>query len=55
MCWFSLIKLQEKCRSLLFQMITTQYNPSPYISEKYEGWNFNFVNTPVDWIQELLE
>ena len=21
----------------------------------YEGWNFNFGNTPVDWIQELLE
>ena len=22
---------------------------------KYEGWNFNFSNTPLDWIQELLE
>ena len=22
---------------------------------KYEGWNFNFGNTPLDWIQELLE
>ena len=22
---------------------------------KYEGWNFNFGNTPVDWIQELLD
>ena len=21
---------------------------------KYEGWNFNFGNTPLDWIQELL-
>ena len=21
----------------------------------YEGWNFNFSNTPLDWIQELLE
>ena len=21
----------------------------------YEGWNFNFGNTPLDWIQELLE
>ena len=22
---------------------------------KYEGWNFNFGNTPLDWIYELLE
>ena len=22
---------------------------------KYEGWNFNFGNTLLDWIQELLE
>ena len=21
----------------------------------YEGWNFNFGNTPLDWIQEPLE
>ena len=21
----------------------------------HEGWNFNFGNTPLDWIQELLE
>ena len=21
----------------------------------YEGWNFNFGNIPLDWIQELLE
>ena len=21
----------------------------------YEGWNFNFGNTPLDWIKELLE
>ena len=21
----------------------------------YEDWNFNFGNTPLDWIQELLE
>ena len=21
----------------------------------YEGWNFNFGNTQLDWIQELLE
>ena len=25
------------------------------ISRIYEGWNFNFGNTPLDWIQELLE
>ena len=23
-------------------------------SSIYEGWNFNFGNTPLDWIQELL-
>ena len=22
---------------------------------EYEGWNFNFGNTPLDWIQALLE
>ena len=21
----------------------------------YEGWTFNFGNTPLDWIKELLE
>ena len=21
----------------------------------YDGWNFNFGNTPLDWIQELFE
>ena len=25
------------------------------IGGNYEGWNFNFGNTPLDWIQELLE
>ena len=24
-------------------------------SSTYEGWNFNFGNTPLDWTQELLE
>ena len=23
--------------------------------QRYEGWNFNFGNTPLYWIQELLE
>ena len=26
-----------------------------YCGHKYEGWNFNFGDTPLDWIQELLE
>ena len=26
-----------------------------YNTGTYEGWNFNFGNTPLDWIQELLE
>ena len=26
-------------------------NPAP----TYDVWNFNFGNTPLDWIQELLE
>ena len=26
-----------------------------YKKPLYEGWNFNFGNTPLDWIQELLE
>ena len=33
---------------------------SDYISPSsgatfYEGWNFNFGNTPLAWIQEMLE
>ena len=31
---------------------STQY---PTRIVMYEGWNFNFGNTPLDWIQELLE
>ena len=30
-------------------------NPCCRGSYMYEGWNFNFGNTPLDWIQELLE
>ena len=26
-----------------------------YKNIMYEVWNFNFGNTPLDWIQELLE
>ena len=26
-----------------------------YDTLNYEGWNFNFGNTPLDWIQELLD
>ena len=26
-----------------------------YKTSKYEDWNFNFGNTALDWIQELLE
>ena len=25
------------------------------VHQIYEGWNFDFGNTPLDWIQELLE
>ena len=28
---------------------------APDIRSIYEGWNFNFGNTPLDWVQELLE
>ena len=32
------------------------YRESTYLSiSLYEVWNFNFGNTPLDWIQELLE
>ena len=32
------------------------WKPNKYPNEnKYEGWNFNFGNAPLDWIQELLE
>ena len=27
----------------------------PSYTLQYEGWNFNFGNTPLDWIQELLQ
>ena len=35
-------------------MILTGEKPK-YSQKRYEGWNFNFGNTPLDWIQELLE
>ena len=28
---------------------------APHSRGLYEGWNFNFGNTPLDWIQELLK
>ena len=30
-------------------------NDKHFSTFKYEGWNFNFGNIPLDWIQELLE
>ena len=33
----------------------TKFIVDVYTELKYEGWNFNFGNTPLDWIQELLE
>ena len=36
---------------LVWQLGVTQF----LILHYYEGWNFNFGKTPLDWIQELLE
>ena len=35
--------------------ICLEYLWISYKLTDYEGWNFNFGNTPLDWIQELLE
>ena len=40
------------------RLITVSPNESARKLRKqtnYEGWNFNFGNNPLDWIQELLE
>ena len=40
---------------------TSRYYDNPllgvysHMDVKYDGWNFNFGNTPLDWSQELLE
>ena len=38
-----------------FSPYGTWFSPSTPTFAFYEGWNFNFGNTPLDWIQELLE
>ena len=36
--------------------ITALWSGIPWsLVDIYEGWNFNFGDTPLDWIQELLE
>ena len=39
----------------MIQFTTIVSGPFKPPSNTYEGWNFNFGNTPLDWIQELLE
>ena len=39
---------------ILFYVTCTLLNVQ-YFSSQYEGWNSNFGNTPLDWIQQLLE
>ena len=58
---------QEVCISSLQYFIMVDYKESCrrqcmydthiicMILVSYEGWNFNFGSTPLDWIQELLE
>ena len=41
-------------RSLIISTCLIQTWPG-LLHLNYEGWNFNFGNTPLDWIQELLE
>ena len=56
--WDSIIKLQTRTSLNLLCVIL----PPRFMEQEgnedghtYEGWNFNFGNTPLDWIQELLE
>ena len=42
--------LDNRCPKLADSVVV-----SSSIIQMYEGWNFNFGNSPLDWIQELLE
>ena len=46
--WFSMVVYQQPSRIRYAALILRK-------TKIYEGWNFNFGNTPLDWIQELLE
>ena len=44
------------CKFLLIVFLVVQNTlQNQKVFSLYEGWNFNFGNTPLDWIQELLE
>ena len=50
--------LQDNPRFLVLPWKWITQHPgtiTPIHTTTYEGWNFNFGNTPLDWIQELLE
>ena len=59
-CW-SCLKGSRNCRSPLLRSVSLPmrdldlYRLKTRVGSMYEGWNFNFGNTPLDWIQELLE
>ena len=52
-------KRQKECSAFQKYVLYVIYYTSGFGLQtenfKYEGWNFNFGNTPLDWIQELLE
>ena len=45
--------LKKDVRLIVWKM--KLYTESRRTGISYEGWNFNFGNAPLDWIQELLE
>ena len=45
--------LPEFHENIIF--IRLEYNILKDFFLLYEGWNFDFGNTPLDWTQELLE
>ena len=46
--YWNILAIEEK-------IMVNLYRNRLVIKVKIMGWNFNFGNTPLDWIQELLE
>ena len=51
----AILSLQPALKCVCVCMYVSMYVCIYIYIVYYEGWNFNFGNTPLDWIQELLE
>ena len=50
------VKVLKHVAAPILYLLVDDIQTCSYLQKiRYEGWNFNFGNTPLDWIQELLE